>query len=67
MVIWILDCSTGYCTKVRLSEERQNELEQKFDDNVEDFLYEHEGELGINMPYSSWMASDDSLFDDRKF
>jgi hypothetical protein len=67
MVIWILDCSTAYCTKVNLSADKEKELEETFYSNVEDFLCEHEKELGINMKYSSWMATNDENFDEKEF
>ena len=67
MIIWILDCATCYCTKVRLSAARLKELEEKFGDCVEDFLYNYESELGINMPYSSWMVTNEENFDEMNF
>lgn len=67
MIIWILDCATCYCTKVHLSDERQKELENKFGDSVEDFLYAHEKELGINLNYSSWMITDEEQFEVMEF
>lgn len=67
MIIWILDCATCYCTKVRLSAARVKELENKFGGCVEDFLYNYESELGINMPDCSWMSSDEDLFDEVDF
>lgn len=67
MVIWILDCATTYCTKVTLSKESENELEEVYSDSVEEFLYAHQSELGINMNYSSWMTTNEENFDEKDF
>ena len=64
MIIWILDCATCYCTKVHFSREKEIELDEKYDGTVEDFLCDHQSELGINMAYCSWMLSDDDKFDE---
>jgi hypothetical protein len=63
MIIWVLDCSNCYVSKIILSETREKELEETFDGNVEDFLSVYEKTLGINMDYCSWMVSKEELFD----
>jgi len=64
MVIWILDCATTYCTKVNLSPEREKELNEKYDSNVEEFLNDHREELRFSsMDYVSWMSANDENFD----
>lgn len=67
MTIWILDCATTYCTKVHLSAEREKELENVYDGNVEDFLCDHEKDLGITMKYSSWMVANDENFEEMDY
>lgn len=67
MTIWILDCATTYCTKVHLSAEREKELENDYDGSVEDFLCDHEKELGIIMKSSSWMTASDDNFEEIDF
>mgnify|MGYP006896862313 CR=1 FL=1 len=67
MIIWILDCATCYCTKVHLSDEKEKELDEKYDGSVQDFLTDHENELGINMNYCSFMLTCDDKFDVIEF
>lgn len=67
MVIWVLDCSNSYVSKIVLSEAREKELEEVFDGNVEDFLSVYEKTLGINVDYSSWMIANEELLDEIEF
>ena len=67
MIIWILDCSNSYVSKIELSETRKNELENIFDGDVEGFLRVYEKPLGINVDSSSWMVADEELFDVMEF
>ena len=67
MIIWVLDCATITCTKIRLSDERAKEMEEVFDDCVEEFLYMHEKELGINMNYCSWMVTCEDNYKEMNF
>ena len=56
MVIWFLDCGNGCVTRVKLSAERQREMENTED--MLDFLSKYEEEFGINVNSSSWMVSE---------
>ena len=57
MVIWLLDCSNGYVTKVKLSAERENELNRYLD--VEGFICKYEKEFGVSAKNSSFMIADE--------
>ena len=63
MTIWIMDYCTGSVTKFVLTNEREQEIKEKYQGNVVEFLYAHEKEMGINMKYSSFMATNDSGHD----
>ena len=61
MVIWILDCSNGCVTKVKLSAEREQELNEMLDTNVldmSDFISIHEEEFGVCAQSSVWMSTE---------
>lgn len=57
--IWILDCSNACVTKVKLSEEREQELETFLDNDgdMESYLHDHEDEFGVSLSNSSWMVT----------
>lgn len=55
MVIWFLDCSNGFVTKVNLSQKRAKELE---DMDSYDFVSKYADKFGINFNDSEWMVSD---------
>jgi hypothetical protein len=55
MVIWFLDCSNGFVTKVNLSQERAKELETM---DSYDFCQKYAKEFGVNFDDSSYMVSD---------
>lgn len=62
MVIWLLDCSNGYVTKVKLSAERENELNRYLDEengDVEGFICKYEKEFGVSAKNSSFMIADE--------
>jgi hypothetical protein len=61
MVIWILDCSNGCTTKVKLSAEREEEMNRFFDEengDAWDYIQSHADDFGINANSSSFMISD---------
>ena len=53
--IWILDCSNGLVTKVNLSKERTEELENM---DSYDFLEKYADDFGINFNDSEWMITE---------
>lgn len=67
MVIWLLDCSNGCTTKVNLSKEREEELNRYLDEedgDMEDYIYLHEDDFGVNAKSSSFMITDnDELYE----
>lgn len=65
--IWFLDCGSGCVTKVRLSEERNMELNHFLNEengDVYDWLSKYEDEFGVCLKSSSWMLADsDTIYD----
>lgn len=59
MVIWVMDYCNGSVRKFVLTDERKQELEERFFGCTEDFLYAHEKDMGIRMKDCSWMATTD--------
>ena len=62
MNIWFLDCGNSYVTKVHLSQEKEDELNEMLDNetgDVEDFISKYEDEIGVNLNHCSWMIQDE--------
>ena len=61
MYIWFLDCGNATVTKVHLSQEKEDELNEMLDNetgDVEDFISKYEDDFGISLNSSSWMISE---------
>lgn len=67
MIIWFLDCGNSCVTKVNLSAEREQELDNYLNEeggDMYDWLSLHEDEFGVNLNTSSWMiAESDKVFE----
>ena len=55
MVIWLLDCSNGFVTKVNLSKERAEELEEM---GTPEFIEKYADKFGVRFNDCSWMVTD---------
>ena len=59
--IWFLDCGSASVTKVKLSDERNEELDNwlnELNGDVSDWLSKYEDKWGINLNTCSWMISE---------
>lgn len=61
MVIWLLDCSNGCVTKVKLSKEKEEEMNRYLDEekgDMWDYLSMHEDDFGFKANSTSFMTTD---------
>ena len=65
MVIWFLDCGSGCVTRVKLSAEREREMEDTED--MLDFIQKYEEEFGVDSNSASWMVSENEEVYDVDF
>lgn len=65
MVIWFLDCGNGCVTRVKLSAEREREMEDTED--LLDFIQKYEEEWGVDSNSASWMVSENEEVYDVDF
>lgn len=64
--IWFLDCCNACVTKVKLSKERDEELNTFLESggDMYDWISKYEDDFGINLNSSSWMITeDDNVYD----
>lgn len=59
MVIWILDYVSGDCLRIEPLSSTREVISNDYNDNVEDWLNDHEKDLGIRMSDCSFMVVDD--------
>ena len=60
MIIWVLDYVSGDCLRINPLPHTREEIFNEYHENVEDWLYDHEDELGIRMKDCSFMVVSDN-------
>ena len=56
MVIWVFDYCNANVIKMDVLPKTREEIFNDYGENVEDYLYDHEHELGIRMKDCSYMV-----------
>lgn len=59
MIIWVMDYCSGDVLRINPLPQTREQIFNEYDDCVEDWLGDHEEELGIRMKDCSYMVTND--------
>ena len=59
MIIWVMDYCSGDVLRINPLPQTREEIGNKYDDCVGDWLEDHEEELGIRMKDCTYMVTND--------